>query len=108
MHRVTTKITSNFRNSITRVLHCGGMVSLRASIIPTSSRQQKDQSPGSDAQQPTAPGIADHRLNSGAACISRQYIFFFNRSSSSFIARLKKGGDDFWKTVRVSVSVGVT
>jgi hypothetical protein len=61
-----------------------------------------------NAQQPTAPGIADHRLNSGAACISRQYIFFFSRSSSSFIARLKKGGDDFWKTVRVSMSDGVT
>jgi hypothetical protein len=42
-------------------------------------------------------------LNAGAARISRKYIFL-NRSSSSFIARLRKGDDGIWKTVRVSVS----
>jgi hypothetical protein len=46
-------------------------------------------------------------LNAGAARISRKYIFL-NRSSSSFIARLSKGADDIWKTVRVSMSDGVT
>jgi hypothetical protein len=86
------------------------MVSLRTSIIPhiIPVAKRKDLYPGSERTTPTAPEIAEHRLNSGAARISRQYIFFFSRSSSSFIARLKKGGDDFWKTVRVSMSDGVT
>jgi hypothetical protein len=47
-------------------------------------------------------------LDPGAARISRNNVFSFSSSSSSLLAHLSKGGGDLWKTVRVSMSVGVT
>jgi hypothetical protein len=46
-------------------------------------------------------------LNAGAARISRNYILPLP-FIVVLIARLRNGGDGIWKTVRVSVSDGVT
>src|SRR3977135_939343 len=98
-------MSPNLRKIITHALHCEGRISLQTSTIPDTIPGNEKQYPGANAQQHQE--LLTTGLNPGAARISRKYIFL-NRSSSSFIARLRKGDDGIWKTVRVSMSDGVT
>jgi hypothetical protein len=108
VHNVSTKITPNFRKDIIRALHCGFrtfVANFNYSRRHPANEKTNIRERSHDTQQ--HQGLLTTGLNPRAAHISRKCIFFLNRSSSSFIARLRKGGDDLWKTVRVSMS-GVT
>jgi hypothetical protein len=81
VHRVSTKITFNFRKCITPALHCGRRFSLRTSNIPNNDIPDNDKAnirertQNTRQSQNTKARTAGTGLNAAAASISRITIF---------------------------------